>query len=496
MEGLRIAFGLAILLLFSRPGLATDWVEYASENFTVYSDAHEVEALEMLENFEIFRLTTLAVLGLPYTPESERLMIVMYGRSRDFNRIAPRNAAGFFYHSIFGPRMIVGPVGGVGGVEGTLFHEYVHYLMHRRSPMNYPRWYSEGLATVLGLTEIDKTRIVVGKPPVYNSPYRPRTSVEDAIDLTPGTAYDGFYETAWRMTHYFMIDTFDDPGRKHQMVDYLRRFDAGEDPIEAFDASFGMSPKEMDAVIRAYALQRTIKAITMPRFEYGGDISRRELGEAESLYLRGDLAIELDSYEAAYDYFDDLEKLKPDTGSPFRAKAASRRAIGLVHEKRIDEGDALIGQLLAMPDHDADVLTDLAHYAFDRFGAEEERADGPDTRHLDRSIEYGRHAVASDAGDLEAFYYLGLAYEKRGELQHAADTLLAAYDLNPSVPRLNRNLARVLIKGRQHEFGSYLVSRLYSASHSEAYRAGLLELLQDLEDGRVDDIALMESVLP
>lgn len=92
--------------------------------------------------------------------------------------------------------------------------------------------------------------------------------------------------------------------------------------------------------------------------------------------------------------------------------------------------------------------------------------------------------MEADPGNLEAHYYLGLCYEAVGQLQNATDALLRGYELSPS-PRLNVALARVLIKGGQHELASYLLSRMVSASHDEDWRSSVHEIVADLEDGKL-----------
>jgi tetratricopeptide (TPR) repeat protein len=476
------------VFLFAQAAIARDWVAYNSDNFTVYSDAREAEALKVIENFEIFRRATLGLLNLPDTAESERLTILMFDRVGDFYRIKPPgNVGGFFYHSIFGPRMIVGPSGAAAATQVVLFHEYVHYLVNRHSDLNYPRWYSEGFATLLSSADITETSVIIGRPPQGFSQAISLglgSTVSNVID----TKYDGpnaeFYVTAWLMTHYFLIDSVTAAKRRAQTVDYLRRYDAGEDPVEAFSASYGATAIDIQRELAAYRTRRQLTGIVLPRPEYAGQIHRRVLDPGEDRYRLGDVAIELDNFEAAYRFLDDFDDLGID--SEFTAKARSRRAIGLMHEEEIAKGDTLIEALIALPLSDPDVLADIAHYAFDRYTYDNKNSVGDAARQLSRSIEYGERAVAGAPGDLEALYYLGLANEKNGNLQLAANALLTAYASNRSSVRLNTELVRVLIKGQQPEFASFLISRLYSATHSEEARAKFRKLLKDIENGTVD----------
>lgn len=493
-----------VLALFvSGLALGQDWTAYTSDNFTLYSDTRESDAVEMLENFELFRRATLALLNLPDTPESERLVIVVYDRGRDYGLIRPETGvSGFFYHSVFGPRMIVGPGGGRDETQITLFHEYVHYLMNLHASINFPRWYSEGFATMLSSADITEESIVIGTaPPNYLRAVSLSfdASVHDVIDMKfDGASYE-FYVTSWLLTHYLLLDAENAPVRRESTLDYFRRYDAGEDSIEAFRASFGIEPAEMQRELEFYGRRRVLTAITMPRASNTGNLTQQVLTDSEALYRLGDIAVERDKFEAAHEYFDRFEDQEGD--SALRDNVDSRRAIVYIHERRIDEGDALIERLHASNPTDVDVLADIAHYAFDRFVHEvTEPGDQGDAEsalmQLERSIDYGVQAAEANPSDVEALFYLGLAYEAGGQLQLAADTLFRSHDINPSAARLNMALVRVLIQGQQPGAASYLLSRLYSASHSEQARAGILELQQQIRDETVDVTQLGLVQLP
>lgn len=481
---------IMISLIGAGGALADDWAAYVSRNFTVYSDLPEGEVLRTIGEFEVFRQVTLMMLNLPDQPENERLKILVFERTRDFNRINGnfRNI-GFFYHSVFGPRMIVGPQES-DETRQTLFHEYVHYLMNNRFAVNYPRWYFEGIAGLLENLEIERSSIRIGRPPTFGvwSP----APVADVVGMKHEIIFSDFYQTAWLMVHHFLIDSYEDPTRARQTADYIRRFDAGEDPVEAFVESYGIPPEDMHDELNFYRDRYRFTTIEFPPMEYTGEVSRRLLAPGEDLYILGDIAIELGQYGPAYEYFDEFEELdEPGGGSSFAVNVMSRRAIGYIHEERVDEGDALIGALLAMDTLNADALADIAHYAYDRYVYDQDYADEPDREYLERSIEFGERAIAENPGDLEALYYLGLSYELDGDLQRAADTLLDSYDVNPSVPPLNLSLARVLLKGRQVELASYLISRVYSASHSQETRdrLRLLKSIIESEAFDIDDIS-------
>jgi tetratricopeptide (TPR) repeat protein len=330
----------------------------------------------------------------------------------------------------------------------------------------------------------------VGRAPPYGlwSP----APLSDVVANKLVNAEFSFYQTAWLMVHHFLIESYEDPIRARQTAEYIRRYDAGEDPVDAFLDSYDTTMQKMRDELNLRRVDYRFAALTLPRMEYEGDVRKRVLAAGEELYLLGDLAVELDEFESAHEYFDEFEELGID--SPLAMKVRSRRLITLGHEDRMQEGDALAAELLALDSGDADVLADLAHYAFDRYAYAVNHREARTRESLNRSIELGTRALERNPGDLEALYYLGLAYEQRGEIQRAADALLESYDINPSVPRLNTALARVLVKGRQIELASYLLSRVYSATHSEETRTRI-RAIQDAIESDEFDIASIDSML-
>jgi hypothetical protein len=267
---------LSILPLLAAPQALAEWTAYTSDNFTVYSDGRETDLIEVIENFEMFRHAALSILNLPDEAESERLLIVVYDRGRDFNRIrGSSRIVGLFYHSVVGPRMIVGPSDGATETQIVLFHEYVHYLMHRHAAVNFPRWYSEGFAEMLSTAEFTKSEIIVGKAPsnyMRSLALGFGSSVHGLIDIESGSFSSMM---AWLMTHYLVLGPESAASRRDGMLDYLRRFDAGENPVDAFPKSFGISPEEMQRELVVYVRHATLRGIILPRVPYRGGLSRR-----------------------------------------------------------------------------------------------------------------------------------------------------------------------------------------------------------------------------
>src|SRR5690606_21621686 len=129
--------------------------------------------------------------------------------------------------SVFGPRMIIGPGGRRDDVELVLFHEYVHYLMNSHAGINFPRWYSEGFATMLASADITESSIVIGNsPPNFLWLLRLGfdASIYDLIDMKFDGTDNDFYRSSWLVTHYLVLDAENAPRRRASLLDYLRRY--------------------------------------------------------------------------------------------------------------------------------------------------------------------------------------------------------------------------------------------------------------------------------
>jgi hypothetical protein len=177
--------------------------------------------------------------------------------------------------SIFGSRILTMVRGSWPGDEGQhdLFYMYVQYLLTRRSSAIYPLWYLHGVGAILGLAEIEDSSIRVGYP---GDLYLRGVSegIHGLASIIEGKYLRGWGLTSWAMTYYFLVAR-PNSARGTQTLDYLRRFNAGEDPVEAFDRSYMTSPSDMSREIEQYMQKLEFVTSVWPRSEYTGSLSRR-----------------------------------------------------------------------------------------------------------------------------------------------------------------------------------------------------------------------------
>lgn len=471
---------LLVLFLGAPMAAAQNWTAYSSDNFTIYSDRKEEAVLLMLEHFEIFRNIALSMLEAPDQPRNERLKIFVFNRDVDYRRVQGRSGfTGLFYRGLNGPRMIVSPIGSLD----VLFHEYVHYLIAQHSTANYPRWYNEGLASVLETTVIQKDLIRVGIPTsMYQWHTRPDARpaldsgfpapVSEMVSLQPSITAEAFYATAWLMVHYLLVDSIGAEERVEQTADYLLRFDAGEDPLAAFETAFGISPQEMDARLKVYSDARAFTTIVFRSIEYRGDFSKSPLGEAESSYLLAELALDLGRPDSAERYLKRLDGLS----------ARAMNAVALARLEDLEDGDELFEQLITTETADPEVAAHLLHYAVDRMAHARQHGEALGTSQLERAIQLGTAALRSNPEHPATLYYLGRAHELVGNLRFAAEALLLFASSSPNSVGANLVLAKIFVVGGNPEPASTFLARAYSATRSDGVRATIDEIRRRMDD--------------
>jgi hypothetical protein len=232
------------------------WHLVANSHFEILSDGKEKRTLQTAREFERFRVGCQALLAPP-TGEVQRTRIIMFSLPRDRARYyIARQAAAFVIP------WRDGSIVAMAATYADLREEYVarHELVHTfslRVPGKRPPWFEEGLAEVLGVSAIDVSgnRFQFGLPNdrMRARSYRDFPRLKEQL-LEPGggpvVVTGDPYWYYWLLAHYL---TLGPEQRNADLRDYLDRFEAGEPHAQAFEAAFGMSPRQLwDAEIIPY----------------------------------------------------------------------------------------------------------------------------------------------------------------------------------------------------------------------------------------------------
>lgn len=265
-------------------------IEVKSENIIFYGDVKEKDAKRLVQNLETYRSVILTLSKVENRPDDVPLRIYAFRKESSLNRFAEaRGISGQYRDTPEGPIFLTVSAGGFKENRWSTqvaLHEYSHHVLHALSQDNYPRWYDEGFANYLSSFAIDDDVVTIGKPYVSHGmslkegPWLDPETVLGSIHRYPSTRrMDKFYGQSWLYVHY-MQNT---PELSAKLPDYLKSLKTSNDPIQAFEASFGLSVKEFHKRARVYWNKNTFPVASFKASSKLLDhkISVRELSKPE-----------------------------------------------------------------------------------------------------------------------------------------------------------------------------------------------------------------------
>src|SRR6187549_2838329 len=207
----------------------------------------------------------------------------------------------------------------------VMFHEYTHYYLASQFSGEYPPWFNEGLAELMGWAKFDKGMALLRVPmdQVYEArdgdwiPFQRLLKVDQSDpeyqshDLAPS-----FYAQAWLTVNYGLIENRE--FGKH-IVEYLQKLNTLVPQDEAARATFG-DLMAADKLLRDYSRAKSIAGGGLPL----GDVpdvqlpAPKPLSEADAMSIFADLMLESrNSPERIRPLVQSLERRDPN-----RARAA------------------------------------------------------------------------------------------------------------------------------------------------------------------------------
>jgi tetratricopeptide (TPR) repeat protein len=264
----------------------------------------------------------------------------------------------------------------------------------------------------------------------------------------------------------------ENPHLTGQLADYLLRYNQNENAVTAFEASFGMTPEDMDKLLESYFRQNRVTMLNLPIGKYEGEIVKRELDEGEKLFLLADLGWHIGNEETALEYLQDLE-----LEDPAYAPALSLAAMLEFHKENYDQATKLATAAYNLAPQNAAVLTNLSHYAQDNF--EQRTRDRAEP--LSNGITYAQQAAELDPSSVEAYTNLFRALSSAGEDTDALRALMAAYQLEPSSIDINYTIGDFLIMLNRKDLAQPFLQRAYNWSHPGETREEIGALLRLVE---------------
>lgn len=252
---------MALLFVALTPVAAeAQWRRAESEHFVVYSDGSERSLREYTAKLERFDALLTSRFGGPRT-EIRRLPVYLVGDGRALRVAVPGLPAGIAgYYSTSDTDVFAVLVRGES--DDILLHEYSHHVMARAGDVPYPGWFSEGFAEFFATATVtERGEASFGLPGPGRLQALQRNSwlsmdtllrADGSLGVDSETGRSMYYAQSWALTHWLLADA----GRIGNLSAYVTAVNGGRDPVEAWQAIFGMTTDQLTAALRAHVRGR------------------------------------------------------------------------------------------------------------------------------------------------------------------------------------------------------------------------------------------------
>ena len=277
------------------------YVKYDAGEFIVITSRSANQARTFIEDLAKFRATLERTLGKPALNSTTPTTILITSNT-DWNAwLEPRrNTAGFFQGARFENHMALNGDAAFEFSRVVVYHEYTHYYLASQFAAQYPPWFNEGMAELMGYTRFDKDKAVL-RIPMYQVheardndwiPFDRLIQVKHSDpEYQSHKLGPAFYAQSWLTVHYGMVENREF-GR--QMLDYIAQINSLVPQETAVANTFGEDLAAVDQALRVYARNKNmasgyvtlgdVPAVTMP--------AGQPLAEADALEVITNILID------------------------------------------------------------------------------------------------------------------------------------------------------------------------------------------------------------
>lgn len=449
--------GLPLLVVGGEPRVGK-FVQYDAGEFVVVTSRSGAQARRIMEDLVKFRLTLERVLGKRATPNAFPTTIVITSASDWNSWLRPReNVAGFFQRARFANYMAIDGDAPVDEALHVMFHEYTHYYLASQFAGEYPPWFNEGLAELMGWARFDKGMALLQVPmyQVYEAREGDWISFERLIKVDQSDPEyqshklaPSFYAQSWLTLNYGLIENRDFGA---QIFRYLQKLNTLVPQEEAARATFG-DLAAADKLLRDYSRAKNIAGgglalADVPEVQLPAP---KPLTEFDAMSILADLMLEARiSPERIRPLVQSLERRDPN---PARAAIlAARLAEATDENPAFDAAVARAEGALAPTDWQQrrELASVLLSSGLDTSPMGSRKSEDMDSD-VKRALKWFAEAIAHNNQDVEALWGFGTAATRLDKnLDLAEQALVVAYRRAPSSAEIAMSLAN--LKARQEK---------------------------------------------
>jgi tetratricopeptide (TPR) repeat protein len=352
-----------------------NWISVRSKNFLLIGNANEKEIRAVATKLEQFRETFRRLFPRAKFNQTIQTNVVVFKSGAAYRPFKPKRGdgkpddgiAGYFQPGEDVNYITLSTEGEKEDVFGTIFHEYVHFLLDTNfGRSEVPPWFNEGLAEYYQTFEIKNDQEVYLGNLQDNHllllqqnkliPLKQFFEIDNySLHQNGNHSRSIFYAQAWALVHY--LTQANKGANAANMSKFLNLVMNKVEPEKAFQETFQMDYATMEKALKKYVEQRSFTGSVYTLKEklvFDNEITVAPLSEADANAYLGDLLYRLREYENADLYLQ--RSLALDANS-----SLANTSLGLVRmrQNRFDEAKKYLEKAIA-----SDGRNHLAHYSY------------------------------------------------------------------------------------------------------------------------------------
>jgi Flp pilus assembly protein TadD len=443
---------LGCLIFCSSLTFAADpqWVEVRSPNFSVITDAGDKRGRDAALHFEQMRAVFGALLTKANVNLSVPLQIVAFRNTKEMRQVAPifngkpTEMAGLFQGGQ--DRSFIMLDMSVENPWTVVFHEYAHRLMDGNLTFRTDPWFKEGFAEYFSSIEVNNKEAQVGRIPEETYQILGQLGMVKVADLfrvqqysktynESGDHRSTFYAESGLVVHY-LYDNLLVP----KLAVYFDTLQLQKKSVEeAFQAAFGMPPKEFDKVLHDYLFSGRYKyyPIATPAGIVAAQFTVTPVSLADARAVLADIhAHSPDHKGQALAEFQDVLKLDPNNASALRGVGYE-----YLQQRDFEHAGEYFRRAAELNSKDPRV-----HYYYAMLLNQGGTTDEARSTQIKKEL---LAAIALDPHLADAYSLLGYTQAVSGEPEKGMETLKKAIALSPRDEHYQYNLANIYMANRK-----------------------------------------------
>jgi hypothetical protein len=448
-----VALGSCSLSLAAEPRIGR-YVQYNGGDFTIVTSRGADQSRQFMQDLAKFRVTLEKVLGKRATRTVFPTTIIIASNS-DWNKyLIPRqNVAGFFQQGRFANFMAMDGDAPHAQALHVILHEYTHFYLASQFAGEYPPWFNEGLAELMGFAKFTDQGTAVLQVPMFRVyaardgdwiPFDRLIQVSmSSPEYQSHKLADSFYAQAWLTLHYGMIENRQFGS---QIFSYLDELNTLHPQAEAARTAFGADLAAVDEQLRDYSRNNRMSSggITL------GDIppfalpESKPVGQVDALAVLADLMLEARFYpERIRPLVESMGRREPDAARSaiFAARLAQLDQEDTAFDAAVDKAEGLLAPDDWLQRRELAGVLLASGRDFNPLG---KRTGAQNERDLNRAMKWFGEAIGHNHEDVEALWGYGTAATQlHKNLELAEQALIAANLRAPGSAEIAMSLASV-----------------------------------------------------